>query len=185
MDFTGVRTAFVPTSDEFFLSHVFDYDTKVINQAYFFTEGKPLPGSEPSVAHLTYRKAEPRDVALMVSISGDFLTTPETMVASDQLYVGSLDKEMVSIGVLEASKLWPPTASIGMFTAAAHRLQGRGAQMIRFLRSTCHAHGLQPIAGCWYYNHASKRTLEVAGMVTNTRLLRVEMGEPRFTKSGP
>jgi Acetyltransferase (GNAT) domain len=29
-------------------------------------------------------------------------------------------------------------------------------------------------AGCWYYNHLSKRTLERAGMVTQTRLLKLD-----------
>jgi hypothetical protein len=38
----------------------------------------------------------------------------------------------------------------------------------------CHAEGLRPIAGCWYYNDLSRKTLEAAGMTTPTRLLRFE-----------
>jgi hypothetical protein len=182
---TGVNTAFVPTCDEFFLSHVLDYDTLIINQAYFFSERGPQTDPNASSVSMTYRKAVSDDLSAIVAICGNFLTTPEKMVAAGQLYLGILGKEIVTIGVLEPSTLWPAVASIGMFTATQHRLQGRGAQMIRFLRATCHANGLQPVAGCWYYNHASKRTLEVAVMVTNTRLLKMEMREPRYSRSGP
>ncbi len=38
----------------------------------------------------------------------------------------------------------------------------------------CRQKELHPIAGCWYYNHNSKKTLERAGMVTQTRLLKVD-----------
>jgi hypothetical protein len=42
------------------------------------------------------------------------------------------------------------------------------------LMAACRDDGIMPLAGCWYYNHASKKTLEAAGMVTATRLLRFE-----------
>ena len=47
-------------------------------------------------------------------------------------------------------------------------------QTIALLRRECERQGVRPIAGCWYYNHRSKRTLERAGMYAPTRLLKVE-----------
>ena len=40
------------------------------------------------------------------------------------------------------------------------------------------------IAGCWYYNHTSKKTLEKAGMLTQTRLLKGQLLRNRL-KSHP
>ncbi|WP_181153121.1 hypothetical protein [Paenibacillus sp. AR247] len=42
-------------------------------------------------------------------------------------------------------------------------------------RSAAAGQGIRPLSGCWYYNEASKRTLESAGMVTRTRLLRMKV----------
>jgi hypothetical protein len=36
----------------------------------------------------------------------------------------------------------------------------------------CAQQGRRPIAGCWYYNHLSKKTLEKAGLFSQTRLLK-------------
>jgi hypothetical protein len=33
--------------------------------------------------------------------------------------------------------------------------------------------GLTPVAGCWYYNRESRLTLESAGYITKSKLLRV------------
>ena len=65
-----------------------------------------------------------------------------------------------------------------MLVAQAHRQQGIGTRMLRYLRSVCEVQGLRPLAGCGYDNILSKRTLEAAGMVTATRLLRVSYVKP-------
>jgi len=37
------------------------------------------------------------------------------------------------------------------------------------LKEFCYSKGLKPIAGCWYYNPLSKKTLEAVGMITIAR----------------
>ena len=58
-----------------------------------------------------------------------------------------------------------------MFTIEPFRNTGVGTTTIALLMAECSRRGLRPVAGCWYYNHGSKRTLERAA-VTQTRLLR-------------
>jgi GNAT superfamily N-acetyltransferase len=80
----------------------------------------------------------------------------------------------VGFGVLVPSTLQDAVASIGMFTIAAFRGQGVGMATISLLMDECHKRGIRPVAGCWYFNHGSKRTLERAGMVSRTRLLKID-----------
>ncbi|MCB0048425.1 MAG: hypothetical protein KDE24_02625, partial [Caldilinea sp.] len=56
---------------------------------------------------------------------------------------------------------------------AAQRNQGVGTAIIAALLDACARRQIMAIAGCWYYNHLSKKTLEKAGMLTQTRLLKV------------
>jgi GNAT superfamily N-acetyltransferase len=168
----SITSAYVPTCDEFFLSHALDTYAELKKQAYFFVEGDTK--LEPPASELSYRRAELSDAAALRAISGDFVDKHEARIENGELYVGTRNDALIAIGLIERGKLLKQHASIGMFTHEAHRQQGIGTQTIRFMRSVCHAKGLIPIAGCWYYNHASKKTLEAAGMVTKTRLLRVE-----------
>ena len=59
-----------------------------------------------------------------------------------------------------------------MFTAEAHRRKGIGTGTLVHLKRLCRAQAITPVSGCSYKNLASKATLEAAGMVTRTRLLR-------------
>jgi GNAT superfamily N-acetyltransferase len=72
------------------------------------------------------------------------------------------------------SRFLRDVASIGMYTIEPFRGTGVGTATIRLLIVECRRRGLRAAAGCWYYNHLSKRTLECAGMVTQTRLLKIE-----------
>ncbi|MFN8540183.1 MAG: hypothetical protein U0232_22225 [Thermomicrobiales bacterium] len=70
--------------------------------------------------------------------------------------------------------MYEATASIGMFVIERFRREGAGTATILCCKEECRRRGFRPIAGCWYYNHRSKRTLEQAGMFAGTRLLKVE-----------
>ena len=174
-----VSAAYVPTGDEFFLSHAIDYDhyKNLKKQAYFFVEGSPELKPDQSANDLTYRLAQPADAEAIRAVSGDFLDKHEERIQNRQLHVGLRGDQLIAIGVIEYSHLLRQHASIGMFTHAAYRQQGIGTLTIRYMRNVCHAEGVTPIAGCWYYNYESKQTLEAAGMITQTRLLRFEFGE--------
>lgn len=169
----GIKSAFIPTCDEFLLSHALDVDSEPKKQAYFFVNGgKERPPAISS--ELQYRLAAPSDVPRIKAVSGDFLDTPEESVHGGQIHVGFLHGDMVAIGIIIKSRILNRHASIGMFTKETERQKGIGTSTILYLKQTCRSDNTIPVSGCWYYNDTSKRTLEAAGMVSNTRLLRFE-----------
>lgn len=172
---TRVTSASVPTCDEFFLSHVLDDEAvRLTRQACFFVEADPTAPLPPVAPGLSYRAARPADAEPISAMCGDFLDHYAERIANGELHVGHLGGELVALGVIERSTLFLHQASIGMFTRESQRGRGIGASTIVAMRGVCRDEGARPIAGCGYYNHASRRTLEAAGMTTPTRLLRFE-----------
>jgi RimJ/RimL family protein N-acetyltransferase len=62
-------------------------------------------------------------------------------------------------------------ADIGMIVSETQRRRGLGTRIVSHLRRQCLARGWQPVCGCSVDNHASCRTLEKAGFVTDHALV--------------
>jgi GNAT superfamily N-acetyltransferase len=167
-----VQAAFVPTSDEFLLAHALDDYRTLEKQAYFFALAPSAPASASPAAY-AYRTAEPSDEALIQQHSEAFFEPLAARIQAGEIVIGYRGTDCVGFGIMARSTFYPDVASIGMFTVEAARLGGVGAATIRFLIARCQSSGLRPVAGCWYYNHNSKKTLERAGMFSQTRLLKL------------
>ncbi|MBE2236838.1 MAG: GNAT family N-acetyltransferase [Caldilineaceae bacterium] len=167
-----VREAFVPTCDEFFLAHALDDFRTLEKQAYFF-QAQPNRQRRAAPAGVTQRRADPDDIEQMTTLIGDFFDRAAWRVAEGQLYVALREGAPAGYGVIERSTLYPAAASVGMITVEPLRGQGIGTAIIRALLDECARQQLTPIAGCWCYNHLSKKTLEKAGMYSQTRLLKI------------
>ncbi|NTV63432.1 MAG: hypothetical protein HGA65_07830 [Oscillochloris sp.] len=166
----SVQAAYVPTCDEGFLSHAIDDCRQIERQAYFF---QALPATPALPANTRLRQATIDDVELIRAGSGSFFDALESSLGQGRLYITERADVCVGFGIIERSMLFPDTASVGMYTIEAARHSGVGTATICGLIGECRRVGLRPIAGCWYYNHRSKQTLEAAGMYSHTRLLRV------------
>jgi len=55
-----------------------------------------------------------------------------------------------------------------MFTNPEHRHRGVPTAVLLNLKKWVYRKGLKPVAGCWYYNTLSRKSLEAAGMINNT-----------------
>lgn len=169
-----VQAAFVPTCDEFFLAHALDDYRHLAKQAYFFANApEKLHTPAPDIA---IRAATAADSDLIQQESGDFFDQLPRRIAAGEIFVTERAAEPVGFGIAVTSALYaaPSVASIGMFTIAHHRQSGVGAATIAHLIAHCQRQGIRPIAGCWYYNHHSKQTLERAGLHSATRLLKID-----------
>ncbi len=170
-----VTEAMVSTADGFFMANALDGHRTVALQAYAFALAPDRV--RPEVAGYTMRAATAADHEAIVTDSGDFfanyLHALDAPGGTVELYVVSRGGEPVAYGISERSGLYPATASIGMFVREGARNQGAGTATIGLLIDEMLRRGLSPVAGCWYYNHASKRTLERAGLHAATRLLRI------------
>jgi GNAT superfamily N-acetyltransferase len=170
-----LKSLFVPTCDELFLSLAVDMETFTLNkQAYFFQDSLAAI-SESSSGNIIFDLATAKDLPLIKLVCGDFLEDQyDGMQGKGELFTYYRESELLGIGVMQKSTLLLGYASIGMFTNEQFRKQGIGRDIIIRLKAWCYNHQLKPICGCWYYNEASKCTLESAGMVTRTRLLRFD-----------
>jgi len=168
----NITQALVPTCDEFLLSHALDDYVELHKQAYFFVAGAPVrPWDDMPGLH--FHQATMVDYAATAALNGDFIDQLEHRIEQGEIYIGKLAGAVVALGIRERGQLLPDCASIGMLVDPAYRQRGMGTRMLRYLRTVCAQEGLRPLAGCGYDNTLSKRTLEAAGMVTATRLLRV------------
>jgi RimJ/RimL family protein N-acetyltransferase len=82
--------------------------------------------------------------------------------------------EVVSLGNRTLHKLNPDVASIGMIVTPKFRRQGYGSHTIAHLTQICVENGLTVQAGCWLYNHASRKTLQKGGLATANLIVRVD-----------
>ncbi len=78
------------------------------------------------------------------------------------------------MGIIVDNVIMNGCKGTGMFTNPKYRQQGVGRSIILHLKEICNEKGIIPLPGCWYYNHESKKTLESAGYISRTRLLRIE-----------
>ena len=168
-----VRSAFVPTCDEFFLAHALDDYRQLVKQAYFFAT-PPVVSEAVAPNRYTMRPAAMDDADLVRQESGDFFEDLERQVAAGELFVTLRGEEAVGFGILVKSTLYEDVTSIGMYTIERFRQAGVGTATIAMLIAECRRRSLRPVAGCWYYNHRSRRTLERAGMYSSTRLLKID-----------
>lgn len=171
----GVRQAFVPTCDNAFLSLCMDRHSKVELQAYFFEDsGRTVRPAEYSRELLV--QAKRGDLEEIVAVAGDFLDHYEKRIEDGELYILRENGEFLGLGVIVDNKVMKNCKGTGMFTSEKHRMKGVGRSIILHLKELCYEMGAIPVPGCWYYNHNSKRTLESAGYISRTRLLKIQFG---------
>ncbi len=168
-----VRSAFVPTCDEFFLAHALDDYRQLAKQAYFFAT-PPVVSEAVAPDRYCMRPAVMDDVAVVRQESGDFFEHLERHIGAGELFVTVQSDEPVGFGILIKSTLYEDVASIGMYTSERFRRTGVGTATIAMLIEECRRRSLRSVAGCWYYNHRSRRTLQRAGMYSPTRLLKID-----------
>ena len=85
-----------------------------------------------------------------------------------------MDGQVVSFGIIEKSKLFEGQASLGMFVIREQRGRHYGSYTIRELMRLCRSQQIVPNAGCFARNEFSRNALSHAGMISNTRLLKVK-----------
>ncbi|MEO8183022.1 MAG: GNAT family N-acetyltransferase [Deltaproteobacteria bacterium] len=169
----NVAAAFVPTCDEFYLAHAIDDYRQLAKQAYFF-QGLPTTSKAEEADKFSLKPATAADEDVIREQSGELFGDVGERIERGELFSTYRGDACVGFGVMARSQFQRDVASIGMFTLEPFRCMGVGAATILLLMEACSRRGMRAVAGCWYYNHASKRTLERAGMIARTRLLRVE-----------
>jgi hypothetical protein len=168
-----VLEAFIPTGDELFLSLALDDFSKLEKQAYFSMDSKREIDSTKINQNFTLTLAEVEYLDLIKQHSDDFFgESLKYHLEAGHIYIGRLLNEVVGFGIIDYGRVVPHFASIGMFVRPEFRCQGIATNILFSLKNVVNSKGLQPISGCWYYNHNSKKSVQCAGLCSKTRLLR-------------
>ena len=167
-----LKDAFIPTTDIALLSLVLESYKEIKIQALHFSD------SERSVRPAEFSKEcfQLAKIAALDEIqecAGDFLDDYETIIDAKELYVLEKEEEILGIGIMARNKVMENCISIGVFTKENRRRRGVGRSIILRLKDIVYDLEMTPVAGCWYYNTSSRLTLESAGYITKSKLLRV------------
>jgi GNAT superfamily N-acetyltransferase len=166
-----IHEAFVPTTDLGFLSVALEQFSSIEIQALHFTETDAIVRA-PEFHRERLRLAVEADLAAVEQLAGDFLDRYAERISRQQIYLLEEDREPIGLGVLVENHLMPNCIGTGMFTREDQRGRGIGRSIIIHLRAIAHELGKTPVPGCWYHNTNSRRTLESAGYISKSKLLR-------------
>ena len=167
-----VKEALAPTCDELLMSLCLDTTTDIERQAYFFQDSGVSTPPELLYDKGTFRQAVPEEHSQIAKATGFFFDQLEERIARQEIFIWQEEDTIIGAGVVERGIIFKGYASIGMFTHPDYRQKGVGRSILEELKKWCYENEFKPIAGCWYYNHYSKRSVESIGMVTVTRLMR-------------
>ena len=171
-----VKTAFVATCDELFLSLCLDFHRKVELQAYLFDGTAENEVQKPEFDRSCLSEVSARDLKTVKELTGDFfdfVTEEDLQTGKIELYRLCESGETLGFGIYRPNRLVTRYASVGMITLEPYRRRGVGRSLQLHLADLCRERGLIPVSGCWYYNHNSRRTIESAGRYSRTRLLNI------------
>jgi hypothetical protein len=171
----SVREAYVSTSDGFFLSCSLDQLQSVLVQDWVFHAPQELAQTDSGFS-LTKASIEDQELIRRTD-EGFFQNLPENLQRGE-IFLGKMDDQLVSYGIIEKSKLLIDQASLGMFVIKECRGKHYGSNTIRALIGVCRSQRIIPVAGCFARNEFSRNALSRAGMFSDTRLLKIKFSNP-------
>lgn len=172
----AVKTAFVATCDELFLSLCLDFHQAIEMQAYFF-DGSVHQSRRAEYSRACFSEINPEELGAVNDETEGFFADAELTSRRCVIYRLTDNGETLGYGVVVPVKTRPIVWGCGMVTLPKHRCKGVGRSIQIHLADICRENGKTPISGCWYHNHLSKKTIESAGRYTKTRLLNVHFAE--------
>lgn len=172
-----IKSVFILTQDSLLSALIAEWDFKKIKLGCGFSDNKEneLPVNLILDKNEEFRQALITDCEEIRKMSGDFFDEPgagysnlEERVEAGNIFVLTFENQVVGGGIMERSSLFKDTVSIGMYTSSSYRKKGAARKVILYLKKQAYLKNLRPVAGCWYYNTLSRKSLEASGMVVTT-----------------
>lgn len=171
----AIKRVFVITQDSLLCALMAEWDYGKEKQACWFTDGGKVESPARSMGEVTFRVADRGDLGRIRETSGDFFAEEgkvfhglEDRVAAGVIFVLEDRENLFGCGIIEKSKFCSDIVSIGMFVGEKHRRKGAARTILLQLKKWAYENNMQPVAGCWYYNTLSRRSLESAGMIASS-----------------
>jgi RimJ/RimL family protein N-acetyltransferase len=176
IDMKYIKAAECKTYDYLLMSLCHDFQKTSEGSAYLFRDYSPIDFSETRFTDITFRLAEIIDYDNLNELNRmeedvEFFHDLKEEINNREVLVFLKEDQLLGAGTFK--KIWKDQSyrDIGMVVAKEHRKKGIGTFILIKLKEYCDKHDLVPVCGCWYYNYASKRTLEKAGFITKHRVI--------------
>ena len=122
-------------------------------------------------ADWVFRQSTVSDEMKIKQIAGDFFDEASggfedvlQRIKANTMFVLESKKGTLGYGVIEKGRLVKNSVSIGMFVNPLFRKMGAAKTILNNLKKWAYDNNLEPLAGCWFYNTLSRKSLEAAGM---------------------
>src|SRR5665647_1513975 len=170
-----IKSVFVLTQDTYLSALVAEWDYEKKKLGCGFTDLGSTDQNDILESGETFRVATQGDCGKIKEMSGDFFDEPgagfsclEDRIDAGNIFVLVYQEEIMGGGIMERSQLFGGTVSIGMYTNSLFRKKGVAKKILLNLKKQAYIENLMPVAGCWYYNTLSRKSLEAAGMIVTT-----------------
>lgn len=170
-----ISSVFFQTSDTLLVSLVCDWEFDKKKGAYFFLDAGPIEKPVENWETTIFRTAKEEDIDAIKQYTGDFFDNLGKRIHDETIYMICDRDILLGCGIIEYGRLFKKNASIGMITCKGHRRKGIGQIILWHLKEVCYEKGITPVAGCWYYNTLSRKTLEKANMISISRGIRANL----------
>jgi hypothetical protein len=169
----GIERVFVMTQDPLLCALIAEWEYEKEKHACFFTDsGQP---TNSVMADVVFRIAGIDDISKIRQGTGEYyneksggFSSLEERIAAGTIFILEDKHNLLGCGDIEKCRVCRGCASIGMFVNQDFRGKCYAPVILVKLKEWCYQHDLKPVAGCWYYNTLSRKSLEAAGMVATS-----------------
>lgn len=167
-----VNRVSVMSQDSAMCALIVEWDYHLKRGACWFVDSGRSVDRAAKARDAVFRKAVIEDCETIRRVSGDFFDEQsycfsglEDRIKAETIFVLEDNGNFLGGGIIEYGSLCKDCVSIGMFTNPEHRQKGVAKTILLKLKEYVYSIGKKPIAGCWYYNTLSRKSLESAGMI--------------------
>jgi len=170
----GIKSVFVMTQDVLLSSIIAEWDYEKEKCACWFTDSKNV-NKVNFIENTIFRVAELNDSQKIRTIANDFFddiscgfNSLEERIEANTIFLLEKNEDILGCGLIEKSSMVLNNVSIGMYVSKEHRNKGVARTLLLKLIEWSYNNSLNPVAGCWYYNTVSRKSLESAGMIATS-----------------
>ena len=170
----SIEKVHILSQDSFLNRLIIEWNWEKTLEGCFFIDSKNTKSTQND-PNWSFRVAIESDMKKIKEISGDFFDEPSggfddviQRIKAKTMFVLENGSDTLGYGVIEKSQLARKVVSIGMFVNPSFRKMGAATIILKNLKIWAYDNDLEPVAGCWYYNTLSRKSLEAAGMIIAT-----------------
>jgi len=152
--------AYASTADLNFFHTCIEHQKEMEMQAKFFLKTNQIPTAF-DFSYVDY--ARMHDVEEIDLLTDHEFEDLGKRIQNGDVYSLKEEGELLGVGFISNSKMFPMQQTLGVFTKDKHRRKGVGSTLLEYMSEKIWKDGKKVIAGCYYYNEASSKMLSYSG----------------------